>query len=164
MTRFAVAALAIFLLTGMASCGPHHQQRDLVHLRVLHPGGNNIFSSNEAVDSAANHLTKLLQEKQLIHNNTRKSFGVQPWTGHTQNIHVTLASNSNVYGHVEIAKSYVLIRFREIERELKSGIYDTTPNENSQVSSTAETLKKYLTKNYGQLSFIQLNQFGQSEP
>ncbi len=133
MIRNTLAVLAFFCLTGMTSCGPFLQEKQLSSLEYRSKGEKRILDRNESVDQLATQIAAFMRSEgfDVFHQTT--SFGIEPWTGYTRNVYFWLRDNDGVRAYVSVAKCCVSARFVEMETEIRSAVFAATPGERDQV-------------------------------
>lgn len=138
--------LIVFLLPLVTafSCGPYLRSNDVASLVVGHSGKSDLLASDEAVDRLATDVAQLLADHGFIIKDKSQSFGLQPFTGHTQNIWLRLAESERIFGYVSISKCCIEVVFRELETEIGSGIYNTTQQQREQINAARALVEEYV--------------------
>ncbi|MCK9504750.1 MAG: hypothetical protein M0Q95_11280 [Porticoccaceae bacterium] len=127
-----IRAITIILVAMMLSgCPPKNamlKQREVQHIEagLGVDGTKKILSSNEEVDALSSEVTQLLNSHgfELLYSST--SWGLQPLTGHTQNLSFRLPGTNAIHCYVQISKKEFRVKFRELEREPQSDEFATT--------------------------------------
>ena len=154
LMRVAAIVSAVVLLSGMASCGPLPERQSLAHFEITAADEGRILDDNDSVDLAAERVAEILVANRFRHVRTSKSFGLEPWTGHTKNVQVLLESNSLVNGYISICKTSVRVRFEEIETELGSGVFAASESERAQVSRAVDDIRQFFATSIAEPSFV----------
>ena len=151
----------------LSGCPPKNsmlKQREVQHIEVGLgiDGARKILSSNEEVDVLANEVIRLLSEYgfKLLHSST--SWGLQPLTGHTQNLSFRLLGTNAIHCYVQISKKEFKAKFREMEKEPQSNEFATSDND-FQITEQAVTTLNVLAKQKFRGRSVRISKFDRAE-
>ncbi len=146
--------MIILVCGAIVGCIPKSAQlksRDLQAIEVGYVSdgsGEKILKDDNAVDQLATDVIDLM----LIHGfearHTSVSFGIQPWTGHTQDAYFRLVGSERISCIVEISKTAFSARFEEIEVAPQSDEFLTSKAELSVVRQAAIALNDFASERF----------------
>ncbi len=157
MIRVIVVCLILPYILGMATCGPYLEQRDLVNLSVTRALEQRVVEDDAAVDTLAYELKQLFMSNGFYHISTGNSYGLSPWTGHTNNMHFGLKANNNVKAYTSVSKALLSLQIVELEKEVESGLFNTTKENMTEVLALKSKIMKYLKEKHKGLSYMENN-------
>jgi len=102
MRQTFVTLIVFAVCAGLLGCPPTNsllKSRDLqaVEVGYVSDGSNDkILHDDNAVDQLATQVTEIMLFNGFEVSDTSVSYGIQPWTGHTQNVYFQLAGNDRV--------------------------------------------------------------------
>lgn len=163
--RIIFLILGVILLSGCPPIGAIYKQRDLQVLDVgLGVDGiAKILKSNEKVDELAGEVITLMEEHGFEINYSTTSWGLQPLTGHTQNLSFGLHGTKAIYCYVQISKKEFQARFSEVETMPQSGKYSTTVENRSAIDKAIASLNE-LAKTNIQGRSVRISRFDRASP
>ncbi len=106
----------------------------------------NVLLSNDAVDLLALDVIELLRGFDFAADHVSKSYGIQPWTGHTQNVYFKFGGDDRLRCIVEVSKSAFSAAFEEIEVAPNSNEFSTSDADRAVVSDAAVELKALVSQ------------------
>lgn len=124
-------AIAIIIVAMLLSgCPPKsamlkHRDIQNVEAGLGIDGTTKIVSSDEEVDLLAAEVTELLQMQGFELLNSSVSWGLQPLTGHTQNLGFRLPGTNSIHCYVQISKKEFRAKFQELESKPQSNEFNT---------------------------------------
>ena len=126
--RVVFIIISVFLLSGCPPKGAMLKQRSLqlIEVGLGVDGTYKILASNEEVDLLAGKVTSLMKEHGFELKYSSTSWGLQPLTGHTQNMSFGISGTDAIYCYVQISKKEFRAKFSELETKPKSGEFATT--------------------------------------
>jgi len=127
------------------------RSRDLQAVEVGYVSDGNserILRDDNAVDQLATEVTETMLLSGFETSSAFVSFGIQPWTGHTQNLYFQLADNDRVRCIVEISKKAFSAQFEEIEVAVQSDEFSTSDAELSVVRRAAVALNDIIASKF----------------
>ena len=144
MLRVIILCLSLLLLSGMTSCGPHLQQRNIVAFELTVP--DRYFSSNTEIDLFTHRIAEYLGQAGFNKgpNDLSASWGLQPLTRHTRHLRMNLERNGGVLVYVSVARCCISVDFTELETEIGSNEYSAVSTERQQVTNASTSLKRFL--------------------
>ena len=139
----AIAIITIAML--ISGCPPKStmlKHREVQHIEVGLgvDGTNKILSSDEDVDLLATEVIELLQRQGFELLNTSVSWGLQPLTGHTQNLSFRLPETGSIHCYVQISKKEFRVKFRELEQKPQSNQFVTSSSDLVAVNKAIDSL------------------------
>ena len=139
------------LLSGCPPKGAMLKHRDIQYIEVGLgvDGTKKIISSDEEVDLLAAQVIELLQGQgfELLHSSV--SWGLQPLTGHTQNLNFMLPETGSIHCYVQISKKEFQAKFRELEKKPQSNEFVTSNSDLVAVNKAIASLNKLAKQNFG---------------
>ena len=153
MVRIGLIAVSILFLSGMMSCGPHLQQRDIATIEFASASRDRILDQNEAVDLLVSQITEFLVGEGFEKSHRSTSFGLQPWTGHTQHSALHLVSNDRVVVYFSAAKCCISATFSELETAIGSGEFAATSSDRKRIREVEVALRRLLETNIDGLGY-----------
>lgn len=139
-----MAAFTFLFLTGSVSCGPFLEQRTLLKLEFTGQDNERIFETNELVDELTSGLIAFFVARGFESIRQSKSFGLQPWTGHTQDVWLQLAENDGVWLYVSVAKCCISAEFSELETAIDSAVFSARPSDKERIREAEIALISFL--------------------
>jgi len=149
MKRFWLLLIACTLLTG---CPPKDKLLRSQNIQQVQVGyaadqkSERLLQSNESVDNFANSVTILMKEVGFNKGYSSISWGLQPLTGHTQNLSYKMQGNDFIYCSVTISKTEFTAKCKELEARPKSGEYLATEKQKDHINKAIGVLNE-LVKN-----------------
>ena len=138
-----ISVILIPLLTAF-SCGPNLRSNDIESVTLQSSVGHNLLTTNAEVDQMALDLSAFLNGKGFKVTHTSRSFGVKPWTGHTQDVYLRLADNERVLALISISKCCIETTFRELETEIGSETFAATPEQLRKVRELGPLVESFI--------------------
>lgn len=144
----AIAIITIALL--ISGCPPKsamlkHRDVQYIEAGLGVDGTKKILPSDEEVDHLATEVIELLQGQGFELLNSSVSWGLQPLTGHTQNLSFQLPETGSIHCYVQISKKEFRAKFRELEKKPQSNEFATTSSDlvavNKAIASLNELVK-----------------------
>lgn len=111
-------------------------------------GAQKILTSNEAVDTLAVDIISLMKNQGYVLNYQSTSWGLLPFTGHTQNMSFSKPENRSIYCYVKISKKEFGAYFREIESEPRSGKFLTSLDDKVSIDKTLTAINELTRKTF----------------
>lgn len=144
LKSLAAVSLLWLLLCGMMSCGPRPRNNEMLSLSLVDPAGDHILASDQAVDYLAARLSELLHAQGFENPRPSKSFGLQPWTGHTQNLWAVFQSNQRIYVYASISKCCIEVSFHEMETGIGTDEYSASPSDREAIGRIWKSIGEFL--------------------
>jgi hypothetical protein len=99
-----------------------------------------LLSTNSEVDDFAGLVISTMEENGFYLSYSSTSWGLQPLTGHTQNLAFKTSSNDYVSCSVTISKTEFSASFMEYERKSESNEYLTSEEDKAGIDRAAKAL------------------------
>ncbi|MDB4076586.1 hypothetical protein N9537_01975 [Porticoccaceae bacterium] len=125
-------------------------------------GTKKIIPSDEEVDLLAAEVTELLQQQGFELLNSSVSWGLQPLTGHTQNLGFRFPGTNSVHCYVQISKKEFRAKFRELESKPQTNEFNTNDRDLAAISKAIASLDT-LTKQKFNGRSIRVSRFDRAE-
>ncbi|MCU7797489.1 MAG: hypothetical protein KZQ75_10195 [Candidatus Thiodiazotropha sp. (ex Myrtea spinifera)] len=126
--RVIAIVITALLLSGCHPKSAMLKQRDLQRIDVGLgvDGPSKILPSDEEVDLLSREAVNLLQGHGFELLNSSVSWGLQPLTGHTQNLGLRLPGTNAIYCYVKISKKEFQAEFVEMEKQPQTNKFATS--------------------------------------
>ncbi|WP_428385934.1 hypothetical protein [Nevskia ramosa] len=138
------AVILILPLIAAMSCGPYLRTNDIQTISLGSHSGANLLGSSENVDALAQELESFLKTQGFAVSHTSTSFGVQPWTGHTQDIFMRLPDNDRVLVFASISKCCITTKFSELETAIGSGAFAATAEQRERINQLRPLVEAFI--------------------
>jgi hypothetical protein len=134
-----------FLLCGCPPKGAMLKQRELQHIDagLGVDGTKRIIKSDDEVDLIAGDVIQLLKKEGFELLNSSVSWGLQPLTGHTQNMSFRYPGTNALHCYVQVSKKEFQVRFVELESKPQSYEFATNDADLKAMQQAAETLNEF---------------------
>ena len=147
----AIAIIIVSML--MSGCPPmsamlKHRDISNVEAGLGIDGTEKIISSDEEVDILASQVIVLLEKQGFELLNSSISWGLQPLTGHTQNLGFKYPGTNSVHCYVRISKKEFLARFRELESKPQTNKFNTNSSDLAAIDKAVASLNQFAKQNF----------------
>lgn len=125
-----------------------HRDIQYIEVGLGVDGTKEIVSSDDEVDLLSGEVIELLQGQgfELLHSST--AWGIQPLTGHTQNLGFRLSETGAVYCEVKISKKEFQAKFRELEKKPQSNEFITSDSNLVMVNKAIASLNEFAKQKF----------------
>ncbi|MCE2029451.1 hypothetical protein [Sessilibacter corallicola] len=164
--KFRVIAI-IMMTTLISGCLPKSavlKYHDVQHIEagLGVDGTRKILNSDEEVDLLATEVIELLKGQGFELLNSSVSWGLQPLTGHTQNLSFRLLQAGSIHCYVQISKKEFWAKFRELEQKPQSNEFATTNSDLVAVSKAVDSLNELAKEKFNGRS-TRISKFDRAE-
>jgi len=120
------------------------KQRELQHIDagLGVDGTKRIITSDEEVDLLAGEVINLLKNEGFEFLSSSMSWGLQPLTGHTQNLSFRYPGTNALHCYVQISKKEFQVKFFELESKPQSNEFATNEVDLQAIKKAAERLNE----------------------
>jgi hypothetical protein len=152
------------LISGCPSKSAMLKHRDVQHIEagIGVDGTKKILNSDEEVDLLATEVIELLKGQGFELLNSSVSWGLQPLTGHTQNLSFRLPQTGSIHCYVQISKKEFGAKFRELEKKPQSNEFATTNNDLMAVNKAIDSLNELAKEKFNGRS-TRISKFDRAE-
>ncbi len=146
--RIRACAVLVLLVPFLAGCPPTSLLRSQRRVSVVEAGAGvdagkgRLVSTHDDLAAAASRFTERLESLDFELLNASDSFGLVPWTGHTENLTFTYTPNPDVVVVLTMSKGKFDCEILQYETEPKSGIYDLDEDEARRLEEAARQIRE----------------------
>ena len=163
--KFRIIATIIAAML-LSSCYPKSLMLKHRDIRSIEAGlgidsSEKIIPSDDKVDLLATKVAELLQDQGFELLNSSVSWGLQPLTGHTQNLGFRLLGENSVHCYVQISKKEFRVNFQELETKPHSNEFNTSSTDLAVVDKVVVLLNE-LAKQEFEGRTIRISEFNRT--